>query len=82
MASLEPGGLNGEIFVVFGNEDGTFNCLEAAPACTLDDTSRRWRLSYFTNVRRRAILGNVGNAAPWGNPGPVGANYVWARCVE
>eukprot|EP00969_Alexandrium_andersonii_P290696 12848409-Alexandrium_andersonii.AAC.1 len=44
MASLEPGGLNSKLFVVAGNEDGTFNCLEAAPECMLDDTSRRWRL--------------------------------------
>eukprot|EP00969_Alexandrium_andersonii_P327368 14465427-Alexandrium_andersonii.AAC.1 len=48
----------------------------------LDDTSRRWRLSYFTNVRRRAILGNVDGSAPWGNPDPAGTNYVWARSVE
>eukprot|EP00969_Alexandrium_andersonii_P302733 13382159-Alexandrium_andersonii.AAC.1 len=82
MASLEPAGLNSKIFVVLGSEDGAFNCLEAAPGRVLGDTSRRWRLSHFTKVHRRAILGSVGNTAPWGKPGPAGANYVWARCME
>eukprot|EP00969_Alexandrium_andersonii_P007337 319770-Alexandrium_andersonii.AAC.1 len=32
-AALMPGGLSSVIFVVEGNEDGTRNCLEAAPEC-------------------------------------------------
>eukprot|EP00969_Alexandrium_andersonii_P236043 10421123-Alexandrium_andersonii.AAC.1 len=32
-ASLEPDGLPSKVFVVAGNEDGVFNCLEAVPEC-------------------------------------------------
>eukprot|EP00969_Alexandrium_andersonii_P001417 62462-Alexandrium_andersonii.AAC.1 len=35
LAALEPGGMRSKLFVVAGNEGGTFNCLEAAPELSL-----------------------------------------------
>eukprot|EP00969_Alexandrium_andersonii_P112000 4946785-Alexandrium_andersonii.AAC.1 len=42
-AALTPGGLSSVICVVEGDENGTLNCLEAAPECMLRPGARRWR---------------------------------------
>eukprot|EP00969_Alexandrium_andersonii_P080338 3540870-Alexandrium_andersonii.AAC.1 len=48
----------------------------------LDDTSRRWRLSCFTNVHMRAVLGNSDGTAPWGTSDPAGRNCVGGKAME
>eukprot|EP00969_Alexandrium_andersonii_P178496 7892303-Alexandrium_andersonii.AAC.1 len=77
-----PGGLSSVICVVEGNENGTLNCLAAASECMLRSDARRWRLSGFTNVHWRAVLGNSDGSSPWSCPDPAGVNYVWARHEE
>eukprot|EP00969_Alexandrium_andersonii_P253207 11190564-Alexandrium_andersonii.AAC.1 len=48
----------------------------------LDDSSRRWRLSCFTNTHRRAVFGNSDGTAPWGSPDPAGRKYAWGKAIE
>eukprot|EP00969_Alexandrium_andersonii_P198643 8772657-Alexandrium_andersonii.AAC.1 len=77
-AIMEPKGADSVICVVAGREDAVGNCLEAVPECLLDPSTHRWRLSEFTNVHRRAVLGNSDGTPPWTHPDPAAEKYVWA----